>query len=275
MDDITQQQNNTHLLFDGENIVSSPDIQPVFTFLVEIEREIESILGFNNKLDSLRENYLEMISFVEHLSEKLIKNNIDFKYDTKEPIEKIAERFNFHLPLRSQAIVLFVSLEVLFNLYTAYNNETSDQDKLRELTMNTDKAKKFLNEFVLNDNNPYYKNNKTRLAKIDSNELKDLRNSLTHFFSLGHSGLCLAPSIMDKESRKVENILKQNKKGNVVFISETDLFNLVKEANTMMLKKWSEDFINNSEEFKRKMRFVIDLVKKEGAVIVLNKVINI
>ena len=268
-------EKSTHLLFDGKKIIISPDIFPVFNFLMEIEKEVESFLGFNKKLNGIRESHLEMIDFVGFLSSKLKENNIDFKYNFKEHPEKIAGKLDFHIPLRSQMIVLFASLDVLFNLHTVYKNETSNKDKFRELTMDTKNTKRFLNEFVLNEENLYYKNSKARLSKVDSFKLINLRNSLTHFFSIGHGGLSLAPILLDEKSRKLENILKKNKQGNVVFISPEDLYELIKDANMLRMKKWSEDFQNSPNDFKRKMNFVIDLVKREGAVIVLNKNLNI
>jgi len=266
---------NTHLLFDGKRIEISPDIMPVFSFLMEIEKEIESLLGFSKKLNDIKESYLEMIDFVGFLSNKIKENNLDFKYNFKEHPEKIAEKLNFDIPLRSQVIVLFASLDVLFNLHMAYKNETDNENDLRKLTMDTDNAKSFLNIFLLNEENQYYKDNKLRLLRIDSNKLKNLRNSLTHFFSIGRGGLSLAPNLLDEKARKLENLLKQNKQGNVVFISPEDLYGLIKDANILRMKKWSDDFQNNSNDFKRKMNFVIDLVKREGAVIVLNRDLNI
>ena len=268
-------EESTHLVFDGKNIIISPDIMPVFKFLMEIEKEVESFLGFNKRLGGISENYLEMVNFVGFLSNKLKENNIDFQYTFKEHPEKFADKLNFYLPLRSQVIVLFASLDVLFNLHMAYENETGDENKLRELTMNTDNTKFFLNDFLLNEENRYYKENKARLSKIDSAKLRNLRNSLTHFFSIGHGGLSLTPSLLDEKARKLENILKQNKQGNVVFISQEDLHELIKSANHLRIKKWSDDFQNNQINFKRKMNFVIDLVKREAAIILLNKGLNI
>ncbi|MCX6720452.1 MAG: hypothetical protein NTW11_01455 [Candidatus Staskawiczbacteria bacterium] len=259
-------EESTHLVFDGNKVIISPDIMPVFNFLMEIEKEIDSILGFNKKLNGIKESHLEMIKFVGFLSNKLKENNIDFKYNFKENPDKIAEKLYFHFPLRSQAIVLFASLDVLFNLHMAYENETDNKDKLRELTMNTGNAKSFFNGFLLNEENQYYKINKIRLSKIDSTKLRDLRNSLTHFFSVGHGGLSLSPSPLDDSARKIENILKQRGRGNVIFISEEDLYELIKSANQLRMKKWSDDFQKDKVNFKKRMGFVINLVKTEGAI---------
>lgn len=267
-------EESTHLVFNYQGIFISPNIQPVFSFLMDIEKETESFLGFNNKLGSIRASYLEMLDFVEFLSNKLVENNIDFKYTFKENPETIAEKLEFYLPLRSQVIVLFASLEVLFTLHMAYENETADEDQLRSLTMDKDNTKKFLNSYLLNDANEYYKNNKGRLAKIDSTKLRGLRNSLTHFFSIGHGGLSLSPDILKDRSRKLENLLKKDKKGFVVFISENDLYSLIKAANILRMRKWSIDFQESPSDFKRKMQKVIELVNREGSIIIPNNKMN-
>ena len=242
---------------------------------MEIEKEVQGILDFNKKLESIRENYLEMSEFVLFLSDIIKKNNLDFKYSFKERPENIAEKLEFNFPIRSQMIVLFASLEVLFVLHLAYENQTNEKESLIKLAMDSNNTKSFLNNFLLTEENKFYMDNKARLAKIDSTQLRDLRNSLTHFFSVGHGGLSLSPELLGQRSRKFENILKQNKKGNIVFISEDDLLQLIKYANLLRFKKWSDDFQNDPEDFKQKIQFVIDLVKKEGAVIIRNNDLNI
>lgn len=260
------EEKSTHLLFNNQGIYISPDIQPVFDFLMDIEKEIEVFLGFNKKLEGIRDDYLEMMNFASCLSAKLKENGLDCQFEFKEHPKNIAEKLKLNFPLRSQMIVLFVSLDVLFNLHTAYEFETSDEDRLRELTMDVNKIKDFLNSFILTERNPYYKENILRLSKIDSTKLRNLRNSLTHFFSIGHGGLSLAPDLMNDQSRKFENILKQNKNGHIFFISEQDLYGLIKEANVLRMRKWSEDFESDSGDFKGKMKCVIDLVEKEGPI---------
>ncbi len=211
-----------------------------------------------------------MIEFVSFLSEKLKENDIDFEFTFKEHPEKVTDKFEFYFPLRSQMIVLFASLEVLFTLHLAYENKTKNKEELLKLA-NTENIKSFLNDFLLTDSNEFYKINKERLSKVNSTKLRDLRNSLTHFFSVSAGGLSLSPSILEEKSREFEKVLKQNKKGHIVFMSENDLFELIKYANQIQFKKWSEDFLINEGEFKDKMQFVIGLVKDKGSVILKNK----
>ncbi|MFZ2072413.1 MAG: hypothetical protein WAV10_01900, partial [Minisyncoccia bacterium] len=207
-----KQQKSTHLFFDGKKIVISPDITPVFTFLMEIEKEIKNILEFNIKLDSIKESYLEIMDFVVFLSDIIKKNNLDFKYNFKEHPEKIADKLTFSFPVRSQMIVLFASLEVIYSLNTAYDKETDNEDELRRNTMDNNNLKKFINSFMLNDKNDYYKKNEVRFSKLNSTKIRDLRNSLTHFFSLS-GGLFVIPEILKEKAQGLEKILKQNKHG--------------------------------------------------------------
>jgi len=270
-------EKSTYLLFGENKAIISPDIVPVFTFLIEIEKEIESILGFQKKLDEIRNQYLDTINFIQFLSKKLKENDIDFEYRLKERPELIAEKLIFHLPLRSQMIVLFASMEVLYFLHIAYEKEIDDDDdKMKEVAMkDKDFLKKFINHFLLSEENDYYKNNKSRLSKIDSKKIRELRNSLTHFFSLSSYGLSVIPKVLDEKARKLEALLKKNKHGNIVFISPEDLHELIKYANHLRMKKWSDDFQNNPTDFRRKMLFVINVVKKHGAIIVYDKDLNI
>ena len=264
-----------HFVFDGKKILISPDITLVVSFLMEIEKEVQSIIGFNKKLEDISKNYLEMLSFVDYLGNKLKENNIDFHYTFKEDPEKIWEKLELHFPLRSQMIVLFASLEVLFILHLAYENKIKDENDIIALSMDNNHIKAFLNSFLLTEENDFYKLHKARLSKVDSTKLRDLRNSLTHFFSVAKGGLSISPSLLEEKSRKFENILKQNKKGNIVFISESDLFELIRYANVLRFKKWNNDFLNDPVEFKIKMQFVIDLVKEKGAVILKNSSLKI
>lgn len=45
---------STHFIFDGEKVVISPDLHSIVSFLQEIEKEIESFLNFDKKLELIR-----------------------------------------------------------------------------------------------------------------------------------------------------------------------------------------------------------------------------
>jgi hypothetical protein len=263
----TNTEKESSIIFSEKGIGISDDLIPIFSFLIEIEKEIKSILDFNKKLDGIKQHYLEMVDFVLVLSNVIKDNNLDFKFTFNQSPENIAEKLNFHIPTRSQTIILFASLEVLYFLHIAYTKEISDDDALRSVAMADKKfLKRFINEFLLSNNNNYYKLNRSRMSKLNSSKLRDLRNSLTHFFSVS-KGISIAPSELDKEARNLEKEAKNKKIGEFIIISPDELFNLIKEANLFLLKKWSNDCTQNNTDFKRKISFVSEIVKRNAPVV--------
>jgi len=271
---MSSENKSTHIVFDGNEIRVSSDLVIVFKFLMEIEKEIESFLGFEKKLNSVRKQCLEILKSTQFLAKKLKDNNIDFKFTLSEKPETIVNKLKLHLPIRSQMIVLFANLEVIFCLNISYQNKTDDDKKVRDLARNNKVVKKFLNNYFLIDKNKYYKQNKKRFSKISAQQIRDFRNSLTHFFSLSNN-ISIIPSVLDNKARKLEKMLKEQRQNNSIFISPEDLYELIKNAGILMIKEWNNDFLNNPQEFKRKILSVQSVIKKNGAVIVLDKYLNI
>jgi len=194
---------STHFIFDGEKVLISPDLHPVLIFLQGIEKEIESLLGFDQKLGSIRKQYLETIEFVQFLSKKLKDNSIDFKYTLSEHPETIAQKLKNDPPTRAEMIVLFANLETLLCLNIAYENKTSNKKEIIRKAMDPDTVRTFLDRFFLTSENVWGKKNHERLDKISSDDLRKLRNALTHFFSTD-KGIAIAHSALDEKSRKLE-----------------------------------------------------------------------
>jgi len=265
---------STHFIFDGEKIIISPNLRPIVDFLQEIEKEIESFLGFNKKLESIRKQHLETLKLVEILAKKLKENSIDFSFTLSEQPASIADKLRLYRPIRSEMIVLFAYLETLIRLNFAYENKIDDGEKIRKLTLNQSVWKSFYNNFCLTENNPWGQQNLERLKHINAQDLKYLRNSLTHFFSVDK---CLGVSyaILDTKSRKLEQ--KTNFKAK--FISPEDLYEIIRGSALLMIKKWNDDcrksLASNSIEFKERILTVNSLIKKSGPVIIKNKQVNI
>lgn len=261
----------SNITFDKRGVGISDDLIPTFSFLMEIEKEISSFFYFNQKLDGIKKQYLEMTELVLVLSDVIKDNHLDFSFTFSESPDTIAEKFNFHIPTRSQVIVLFASLEVLYFLHIAYTKETSDDDTLRDIAMKDKKfLKKFMNEFLLSNENEFYKLNKKRLSKLSSSKLRDLRNSLTHFFSVS-KGISIAPSELNEDARNLEREAKNKKIGEFIIVSPHDLLNLIKYAHILLLKKWSSDCTQDNSDFKRKISFVSEIVKRNAPVIAYKK----
>lgn len=267
-----QSEQNPHIVFDGKKIVISPNLRSVFTFLMGVEEEVNGVLEFQNRLDEIKEYYVGILKCAECAIKKLKENNIDFKYKLNHDLNSVDEKFIYNSPVRSQMIVLFSSLEVLYFLHIAYKEETSDKNELRGIAIKDKKLlKSFLNEFILNNENKYYKENKERFKKINAKEFRELRNSLIHFFSLPKGGLSVVDSLLNEQARKLENVLKQNKHGNIVFISPKDLNELIKNAHILRIKKWNDDFSKDNQEFKKKISFVKKIVEESAAIAIKNK----
>ena len=167
--------------------------------------------------------------------------------------------------IRSKFIVLFANLETLLRLNFAYENKIDDGEKIRKLTLDQKVWESFYNNFCLSINNQWIHKNRLRLKNITAQDLRYLRNSLTHFFSLD-VGLQIADATFDQKSRKLEQDFK------VQFISPEDLYDIIKGAAMLMMKKWSDEYLScleiNSSEFKERIIAVNTLVKNSGAIAV-------
>lgn len=270
----TMEDKSTHFIFDGQKIVISPDLRPIFDFLKEIEKEIESFLGFDKKLESIRKQYLETIELVQVLTKKLKENSIDFGFTFSEHPSTIAEKLIINRPIRSEMIILFANLETLLCLSIAYENKISDEAKIRSFARNSDTIKSFYNRFCLNEENEWCQRNPERLKRITTDDLRKLRNSLTHFFSVGKT-LSVSYAILDEKTRRLEQATNFKAK----FISPEDLYEIIKGAGVLMMKKWNDDCLDSinkkSNEFKERILSVNNIIKGCGAVVIKNNQINI
>lgn len=265
---------STHFIFDGNRIEISHDLLLTVNFLQEIEKEIETFLGFDKKLESIRKQHLETIKLIEVLANKLKDNSIDSQFNLSEKPETMAEKLKIDHPVRSKIIILFANLETLMRLNFAYDNKINDGEKIRKQTLDQKVWESFYSNFCLNINNQWGQKNQKRLKNITVQELRYLRNSLTHFFSLD-KGLQIADAFLDEKSRKLE----QATNFKVKFISPEDLYEIIKGAAKLMIEKWSNDCIEclkiNSGDFKERILSVNTLIENSGAVIVKNEQINI
>ena len=175
---------NTHFLFDGEKVIMSPDLSEVVKFLHEVEKETESFLSYEKRLDSIKSQHLETLDLVQLLSKKLKENSIDFKFTFSELPTTIGDKLRLDRPIRSEMIALFAHLETIFCLNLAYEYKQSDEVEIIKLARDEKNMKKFINTFCLNENNIWCQKNLERFKRISASDLRSLRNSLTHFYSV-------------------------------------------------------------------------------------------
>lgn len=265
---------STHFVFDGSKVVISPDLHRVVNFLQEIEKEVDSILGFDKKLESIKKQHRETLGLIETLTKKLKENSLEFKLTLSEHPSTMADKLIYYNPIRFQMVALFAYLEVLLRLNYAYDNKIDDGERIRKIALKPKVWKDFYNDYCLSQGNEWVKENSERAKHITAKEFRYLRNSLTHFLSVD-VGIQIMDDHLNDKARRLEKRTKFKMK----FISPQDLYEIIKGVAILMIKKWSDDCQKclqlNSNEFKEKILSVNKLIEKSASIVVKSKQINI
>jgi len=148
---------STHFIFNGSKIIISPDLHNIVNFLEEIEKEVESFLGFDKKLESIRKQYRETLELIKILAKKIKENSLDFKFSLSEHPSTIVNKMEFYNPVRLQMVALFAYLEVLLRLNYAYDNKIDDSKKIRKIILQSKVWRNFYNNYCLNQDNEWVK----------------------------------------------------------------------------------------------------------------------
>ncbi len=206
-----------------------------------------------------------------YLMKTLDENKIKREYKMDDP-NKIVKKFDSYSPIRSLFIVLFAQLETIFCLYIVYNEETDDKRVIRN-SANDKNLKLFINEFILNDKNEYYNKNKDLFSKFTADKVRTLRNSLTHFFSVWE--ISIVPKYAEEKVKKLSDEFKKQQNIDALFLSEEQLFLLIRWWARLLLRWWSEDYKKKNTDFERKIKFVKSVVESEWAVTIKENDLNI
>lgn len=251
----------TYIIINDKKIYISSDLVSIFTFLMHIIDEVRVVIEVKDKLKTIANQHIETLNFLSHLIDLIKENNLDFKYTLKEHPETMAQKLEYNLPARSLMIMLFAVMETHRVLWTSYVLATKDEDLLKNAS--NEEIDKFIRHFFLTSENSWFKENTKRSGKISVAMLRDLRNSLTHFYSVSYL------TVVNEYDEKMETLSKQT---NYKFlaISPNDLYELIKSASMLMLKEWDNDCRKNPEDFKNRIRFTLSLVDEKGAVVVNN-----
>lgn len=266
-------EENTHIIFDGEKLIISPNLRSVIIFLKGIEVEVKSFLDIEKKHDSIRKQYVETLDAMHKLLKILEDNKISVNITLTEEPSAIANKLKADRPVRAEMVVLFAYLETLICLNIAYENKTSDKKTIIDKAMDNQMIKSFIKEYCLNPKNDWCVTNPERSRKINANDIRLLRNALTHFFSVDQ-GLSVAHAYLNEKSRKIEKASKYQ----IKIISPEDLLEIINGSARLMIGKWSDQckecLSTNSSEFKNKILSVKNVVELHGANIVRNEQIN-
>lgn len=248
-------KNKPFLVMRNNEIHTHPEFRIVFDFLIQIEAEITELMSYQDRLKSIKNQCSELLKLMGKLT---VPDDLNFKMS--ENPETLTEKFRYIRPVRSELIVLFAHLETLRCLYTAYENNTSDNRELRDASEGA--MEKFINEFCLSEKNQWIQNNPKRSGKLSARNLCKLRNSLTHFFSVDKIGIV---PIYDEETEKIGN--KINNK--VQLISSEDFAEILHHTGKLVLKKWCQDcedsLSGQNNNFVEKMRRVKEVVERNAA----------
>lgn len=263
-------EKNTHFDFDNKEIVISSNLRPIFDFLSTIEQEINFLLNQEKRFQSIEKQYSEMVEVAGYLAKKLKENSIETDFNFSESRDAMIKKLSYIRPIRVEMVALFAYLETLFCLYLAYKHKTSDQIGIIKLATNSKNIGFFLNKFCLNTDNNWMKDNSERAKHLKAKNIRILRNSLTHFFSVDKK-IQIGDVKVNEESRKIEKMLNNE----VSFLSPEDLYGIIKGAISLIMMEWTSDckkFSNtNSNEFNEKFLCVQKIVDDCGANLVIMK----
>ena len=263
-----QQDKYKSFKLSDDQIIFSSDLIGIITFLIELTKEMELLVNLESKMSSLYDGFNTLVK-VCSIQAKLLKEN-EINYTIKEPISEIESSyknlFNYTDPTRSIMLALFSKIEVMFCLYIAYEYETDKtEDVIKIATKNNNEILKFFEKFFLTNNNNYYKKNSEKFSKLSAKKFRIFRNSLVHFFSTIES-IIIYPSSNVKNAIKTDGEFKAKGYDKVIFISPSELFELIKDSFNLLFEKWEIDSNENPEVFSRKIAFIKTIVRKKASV---------
>jgi len=232
-------------------------------------------LSLEEKIIIIQKGYNDLLDFSTTLLKIVEQNNLEFNTSlTMKNIESNLKLFqDFRYPIRSTIIALFSYIEVLYCIDLAYQNSKSAPVEILKLS-NDKSVKKFITNYILNDNNNFYKANKQRFSKITSKNLRQLRNLLVHFFST-NAEISIHPTNFEEKARIIESELEKRGPSNFIFLSSNDLYNLIKDSSALMLNEWTNDFQSMPEQFKKKIFCVKKLISDIGSIMIPDSAIKL
>lgn len=221
------------------------ELVPIFEFLIHISDEVEyAVVWKDNFIEKLYTWFKDLLDTVG----VLWKDNREFenaaKHINMQNFWEITELVLKTKPSndRVNMQIIFAYLETIKTLWNAYNHETDNYKRLIELS--TDKYPEFIKNFLLTEQNNFFKQNKAKFDWISPRAFIDLRNALAHFFSVGTWWLQLGPSDSDI-LQKVKKYTNDQLSINPPFLDSEDFFHLVKAWGILLIEKWESDSKNN------------------------------
>lgn len=263
---IKKNRNKTHFVFIEGKVFTSENLVDMLPFLMGVEKEVNTILSFGDKLNDIRSLYISLLDSIRELVEDSSKS-----YKLKNFLEindKYVQALSFDKPVRSEMIVLFAHLEVQFCLWVSYKYGLSNKEDIKnKVSRDDEELKNFIKDFCLSKDNKWVVDNKKRAGRISHKQLRGLRNSLTHFFSVDKS-LAITFDSNHPDNEELEKKLGHKTK----FISPKDLFEIIRGVGKIMMSRWSDDSLksleNRDTSFEKKIFCVKNLIKEQGSIFI-------
>lgn len=246
--------------FDWNSLRIHPDLVDTFNFLIKIDQENKHLLDHFDKMMNLRKDISLLLGDCAAMMKEIHSNWCEIKCKTTETELKELQDILYEIkrPVRSMMISLFAYMETLFSLLTVYKawKELNEKELMNQSKNN---LRPFISRYILNKENKYYLKHEKYFQELTSKRLIELRNHLTHFYSVPDN-MAIA------QDRKDPFIIEAREKQlNCIFIIPNELYELLQSAAYMIVNEWHCDAINNHELFKIKMKNVIKVVWEKAA----------
>lgn len=264
----------THILFDeiNWNIILSPNLTPIFEFLMNIEKDIEFLLKQEERISIIKDELNKLLNYTRTIAKKAEDSGINLPSPKEIDFDLLISQFEYRKPaIVWEMLSLFAFLETIYCLHIAYNLELGSKEELLEHTLNTKEKEKFIAKFLLSTENWYFKKNSKFLWKITPKKMRNFRNYLVHFYSVSE-WIGIVHRNNAKSARKIEDKLKWSL---TVFISSLDLQSLLIEAVKILLRNWSKDYLTDSKLFKKRIYFVSKIVEENAWKQIMDNQINL
>ena len=176
--------------------------------------------------------------------------------------------------LNIQFLGIFSYLETLFCLKVVYDTKNDSAREIINIT-NGDKKffRKFINSYVLNEKNSFYKDNKQDFKYITARKIKDLRNNLSHFFSVS-DWIIILPDSMIEKWRIMQSFLEKQE-SLTWFLCPNSFLSLVSGANMLIIEEWIHDCEINNTDYLERIDYVIRVVEERASESIKDEHINI
>jgi len=263
----------SHFIFNNKEVNISPDLRPIIIFLQTIEEDIEENNSLFEKKKKTKENMLKLLNLCKSMTQRMKDENINFEFKDQDYILKLTDELDLiQYSLRFQFLGLFAYIETLMTFHIAYTHKIDSEAEIIKFS-NEKTFKQFWNRYFFTKNNEYYKSRKKIFSKTNADTVRKLRNGLFHFLSPGQ-GIGMIHHEFSQKARKIEK--KIFKKGaGTIFISDKDLYSLTTDAFKLIMKDWSDDYLNNPELFQESIKNVSSIVVRNGGHKIQDKHINI